>query len=138
MILDSSAIVHVLMTMKGEALQHLEGRGTLDLARYEIGNVIWKEAVLYGNVQLSEALVMAEYAARILLQMNILKVETAEQASETMRLAIEQGLTYYDAAYVYHARSTPPLVTEDVQLLKKAKQADVEAVTVSQVMEAET
>lgn len=78
---------------------------------------------------------MAEYAARILLQMKILKVETAEQAAETMKLAIEKGLTYYDAVYVYHSRRLPPLVTEDIQLLKKAKQADVEAMTVDQFLE---
>lgn len=131
-------MAYILLTEKESALQHLEGRRTLDLARYEIGNVVWKESVLFGNISDSEARAIIEYTARIIGQMRVLRVETPEDSSGTMKLATEHGLTYYDAAYAYHATSQPPLVTEDMQLLKKAGQIGIEAITVSQLLEGVT
>lgn len=135
MILDSSAIALILLTEKGDALEHLEGKDTLDLARYEIGNVIWKETALLGNIPPSEAITMVGYAARILGQMNLLGIETPGEASDTMRLAIEHGLTFYDAGYLHHAVADQPLVTEDDGLRRKAEEAGVEVITVAQLLE---
>jgi len=78
---------------------------------------------------------MAGYAARILNQMIVLRIETPEEASETMELAIERGLTYYDAAYLHRAESNQPLVTEDDELRVKAGEVGVEAITVKQLLE---
>jgi len=107
----------------------------LDLAYYEIGNVIWKEASLFDNISPSAARAMAGYAARIINNMVVLRIDTSEEASETMRLAIEQGLTYYDAAYLRHAEVNQPLVTEDDKLRRKAGAVGVEAITVRQLLE---
>jgi len=125
----------LLLTEKGDALPHLEGNHTLDLAYYEIGNVIWKESALFGNITPEGARAMAGYAARIISHMIVLRTDTPGEASETMKLAIERGLTYYAAAYLHHAESQQPLVTEDNKLRKKAEEAGVEAITVKQLLE---
>jgi predicted nucleic acid-binding protein len=78
---------------------------------------------------------MAGYAARIINHMIVLRTDTPGEASETMKLAIERGLTYYDAAYLHHAESKQPLVTEDDKLRTKAEEAGVEAITVKQMLE---
>ena len=116
-------------------MRHLEGNHTLDLAYYEIGNVIWKESALFGNISPTGARAMAGYAARILNHMIVLRIETPEEASETMELAIERGLTYYDAAYLHRAEGNQPLVTEDGELRMKAGEVGVEAITVRQLLE---
>jgi len=125
----------MLLTEKGDALRHLEENHTLDLAYYEIGNVIWKESALFGNISPEGARAMAGYAARIISHMIVLRTDTPGEASETMRLAVERGLTYYDAAYLHHAGSKRPLVTEDGTLRKKAEEIGVEALTVRQLLE---
>jgi predicted nucleic acid-binding protein len=78
---------------------------------------------------------MAGYAARILNHMIVLRIVTPEEASETMKLATEQGLTYYDAAYLHRAEGNQPLVTEDDKLRMKAKEIGVEAITVKHLLE---
>ena len=78
---------------------------------------------------------MAGYAARILNHMIVLRIETPEEASEMMELAIERGLTYYDAAYLHRAEGNQPLVTEDDELRVKAGEVGVEAITVEQLLE---
>ena len=77
---------------------------------------------------------MAGYAARIISHMIVLCIETPRDASETMALAIERGLTYYDAAYLHRAEDNPPLVTEDEKLRTKAGEVGVEAITVEQML----
>lgn len=52
-----------------------------------------------------------------------------------MNLALKQGLTYYDAAYLHLAEGYQPLVTEDDQLRIKAVEVGVEAITVKQLLE---
>jgi len=51
MILDSSAIIGILQKFKGKAISILEDKFTLDLALYELGNVIWKEWRLTKRIQ---------------------------------------------------------------------------------------
>jgi len=78
---------------------------------------------------------MVGYAVRILNHMIVLRTDTPGEASETMKLAIERGLTYYDAAYLHHAENNQPLVTEDNKLRTRAEEAGVEAITVKQLLE---
>lgn len=78
---------------------------------------------------------MAGYAVRLLNHMIVLSIDTSEKASETMNLALKQGLTYYDAAYLHLAEGYQPLVTEDDQLRIKAVEVGVEAITVKQLLE---
>lgn len=45
-LLDTSAIAILLKRLGREALKYIAGMHTLDLARYEMGNVVWKECTV--------------------------------------------------------------------------------------------
>lgn len=54
-LLDPSAIAIILRRFQEKSVEVLEGKITLDLARYELGNVILKECALEGSMSLDEA-----------------------------------------------------------------------------------
>lgn len=50
-----------------------------------------------------------------------LKVLSDPPADEVMKVAVDKGLTFYDASYVYSAEANNlTLVSEDKELIKKA------------------
>ena len=50
-----------------------------------------------------------------------LKVLSDPPADEVMKVAVDRGLTFYDASYVYSAEANNlTLVSEDKELIKKA------------------
>lgn len=57
MIFDSSSIITILQMFRGKAIRVLEDKFTLDLALYELGNIVWKECVLRGTFKPNEAVV---------------------------------------------------------------------------------
>ncbi len=54
---DSSAIFRAI---KENKIEFLTGNYTLELARYELGNIIWKDYVLHAKVSEQEAKMMAK------------------------------------------------------------------------------
>ncbi|BDC17482.1 hypothetical protein HS5_03720 [Acidianus sp. HS-5] len=53
--------------------------------------------------------------------MEKLKVLSNPPANEVMKVAVNMGLTFYDASYVYSAKvNNLTLVSEDKDLIKKA------------------
>ena len=131
-LLDSSAIAIILRRLKENAIEVLEGKATLDLARYELGNIIWKEHALRGLISKSEVLNKVEHIASVLEIMDVERIESREELRGVMELAAELKLTFYDASYLYKAKSLGlALVTEDEDLMEKAKSADIETLTAS-------
>ena len=100
-----------------EALSLLEGAELYapPLLAYELTSVARKKALKYPQLRerISEALEIG-----LSLDINWTEVDHLE----VLRLALETGLTTYDASYLYLAR-TPgiPLVTFDERLAGKAK-----------------
>ncbi|MEM2123456.1 MAG: hypothetical protein QXE79_07465 [Candidatus Bathyarchaeia archaeon] len=45
---DSSSIAIILKRLREDSVEALEGKITLDLTCYELGNVVWKEHVIKG------------------------------------------------------------------------------------------
>jgi len=134
-ILDSSAIAVILRRLKEKSIDVIKDGITLDLAKYELGNVIWKECVLKGTITFEEAINRAENLARILDIMRIEEIESDEDFKGVMRLATKLGLTFYDASYLHVAKQTrSELVTEDTELYEKAKQVGVKSMTVSELL----
>lgn len=127
-VFDASAIAKLLRTRLGKAIHILAGNTTLDLAYYELGNIIWKEHTLEKTIGMGEALEKTRMLAAILAEM---RVETVMgELVETLRLAATHRLTFYDAAYLEKAKSRGlTLVTEDRELLGKAAKAGVRATT---------
>jgi len=132
--MDASSIGVLLGRMKEKAVEFLEGTVTLDLALYELGNFIWKECVLKRIISRKEALERIEDLVKILGLMDLEKLEK-EDVGSTMILAVDLDLTFYDASYLYIAKSRNMiLITEDKELLEKAKRIGVKAVRVEEYL----
>ncbi len=115
LLLDSSAIFRAI---KENRIEVLKGNHTLDLARYELGNIIWKNYVLHEKVSEPQAKMLAKTVKRALSLMNVLGIGDDEE--EILETAIQLKITFYDASYVYFARKKQlSLVTEDSRLIKK-------------------
>jgi len=86
-------------------------------------------------IGLEEAVRKAEQIAKILEVIKLENIESAEEFKEVMKLAAELKLTFYDASYLQVAkRMGIPLVTEDKELLEKAKDVSVKALNVDEFL----
>lgn len=116
-IFDSSSIFRAI---KENAVEVLAGNYTLDLARYELGNIIWKEHALHKRINADELRSLVRLVKDVLNLMEILTVNCNEE--EILDVSKKLRLTFYDASYICHAKDRQiPLVTEDAELLSKTK-----------------
>lgn len=134
-VLDSSAIAVILRRLGKKAVKIIRGKTTLDLAGYELGNIIWKECILKGHITPEEAMSRAEEIAKILEIMRVELVESSEGFMEVMQLSTELKITFYDASYLYIAKKNRlTLITEDVELKEKAERMNLTAISVGQLL----
>ena len=112
---DSSAIFKAIKENKIEALV---GNYTLELARYELGNVLWKNFALQVKATDQEIKILTKVIKQTLNMMEILQINCNEQ--EILQTAAKLEITFYDASYAHCANVKElTLITEDSQLLKK-------------------
>jgi len=112
---DSSAIFRAI---KENKIEFLNGNYTLELARYELGNIIWKDTVLRAKLSKHESQMIAKTIKHTLTVMEVLQIAGREE--EIIDTAAEHKITFYDASYVYFAKEKEiPLITEDLRLIKK-------------------
>jgi len=113
---DSSAIINLCGEKKTDKL--LNG-WTLNLAFYELGNAVWKQVYLHKKITVNEANTLLDTLTEIFRKLR--KPET-EEALETLKIAIKESLTYYDASYIHAAMENGlTLVTDDKQLYTTSK-----------------
>ena len=116
-LLDSSAIFSAI---KENRIEVLKGNYTLDLARYELGNIIWKNYALQKKVSEHEAKMMAKTIKHTLGLMDVIDIAGNEE--EILETAIHLKITFYDASYSHFAKTKQlKLITEDSRLIKKIK-----------------
>ncbi|MDT7887047.1 MAG: type II toxin-antitoxin system VapC family toxin [Thermoproteota archaeon] len=133
-LIDASSIAILLGKIKEKTVEFLINVATLDLALYELGNFIWKECILKKNISKEEALNMVKDLTDILGLMDLEKIEM-ENVRNVMMIALDLKLTFYDASYPYVAKSKDKiLVTNDNELLDKAKRIGVEAIRVEEFL----
>ena len=114
MIYDASSIYRAIEV--GEHDKLLEGK-TLDLAMYELGNVVWKE-VTRDKISSNDGIKLIRFIAKVISLMESLEIGIK---SEVLKIAVESNLSYYDASYLYASISMKDmLVTEDKKLLDRA------------------
>jgi len=114
-LLDTNALLDLIRRRK-----MIENYYILDLTIYEIGNVIWKETILFKNLTEREAIEFMKNIINILQNINIIRIQ--EDLDKIMEIAIREELTYYDAAYLYFAEKNKLiLVTNDKKLYNVAK-----------------
>ena len=121
MIFDASSIYRAI---EANALDKiLEGK-TIDLALYELGNVVWK-AVIRDKISSDEGVKLIEFISKVISLMEVKKIGIK---NEVLKLAVENNLSYYDASYLYASISQKEiLVTEDKKLLNCALRNGVNA-----------
>lgn len=96
---DSSAI---LKAIKENTVETLLGNNTLELTRYELGNVLWKESTLQKRLTNDESKRLVRLVKQVLNIMQVLEVDCHEEA--ILDAAQRLKLTFYDASYVFYAR----------------------------------
>ncbi|MBS7645410.1 MAG: type II toxin-antitoxin system VapC family toxin [Candidatus Bathyarchaeia archaeon] len=108
---DPSAIINLCGEKR---LDRLLGGWTLNLAFYELGNAVWKQTHLHKAVKPEDAYIVLESLIEVFKR---LKKPEAEDALRTLRLSLDEGITYYDASYIQAAIDNDlTLVTDDLQL----------------------
>ncbi|MCZ7357330.1 MAG: type II toxin-antitoxin system VapC family toxin [Candidatus Methanoperedens sp.] len=121
MIYDASSIYRAIEI--GDFNKLLEGK-TLDLAQYELGNVVWKE-VTRKKISESEGAKLIKFISKVISLMEILKIGIK---NEVLKVAVDNNLSYYDASYLYASISMKDvLVTEDKKLLDRAIECSADA-----------
>lgn len=134
-ILDSSAIAMTLKRLKERSIEALKGKTILDLARYELGDIIWRGCALKNIISAEEALNEVENVAKVLKFTIVKGVGSSEEFKGVMELAVKLKLTFCDAAYLYVAKANGfTLVTEDKEPNEKAADSNVKAMTVDEFL----
>lgn len=94
----------------------------LSLTFYEVGNAIWKEHYLRKKVK--DPIALAMFFHKFLRKFKVIEDPPLE---EVMKTAVEGGLTYYDASYLYAATSLGLiLVSNDKDLIGKKNTISLE------------
>lgn len=114
MLFDASSIYTAVSKGKAAALK---GFYSVILARYELGNIIWKETVLRKTYSASEGISVVNFFDKILSEMKLMHPDL----DAVFKTAVQFHLSYYDASYIYAAIDAKiPLVTEDKKIKDKA------------------
>ncbi|HUV02129.1 MAG TPA: type II toxin-antitoxin system VapC family toxin [Desulfobacteria bacterium] len=112
MLFDASSIY--LLAKEGR-IEILIGKSTLSLAIYELGNAILKDIRIFKSISPEEGMKALSFLRKILEKMEVHAIGRNEV--QILKFAGEQGLTFYDAAYLQMALELEaPLVTEDEKL----------------------
>jgi predicted nucleic acid-binding protein len=112
---DSSAIIRAI---KENKIDLLTGNDTLEIARYELGNIVWKDYLLQSKISKEEARALMIAIKHALNAMEVHEIISKEE--EILETCGQFKITFYDASYAYFAKSKAlTLVTEDLHLTKK-------------------
>ena len=114
---DTSSIFRAI---KENQVECLIGNSTLELARYELGNVLWKNYFLHKKATDHETRSLTKIVKDALSLMVIEQIGCTEE--KILEIAARLRISFYDASYVYHAKAKKyALVTEDQQLAGKVE-----------------
>ncbi len=116
-VFDSSSIFRAIIENRVDKL--VDGYTDI-LAKYELGNIIWKNYYLKNKISSDEYTILYRMVSKTLGLLKILMMDGYEE--EILNIAAKLGITFYDAVYVYHSiRLDIPLVTEDKKLVAKVQ-----------------
>lgn len=125
---DASSIVNLI---KRGLIKPFSNGISLDLALYESLNAIWKEYQLLKKLDKDSASLFVDIIEAVFNVVRVLSIRGLEK--EIFNLASKEGLTIYDASYLYIAlKNRFILVTDDEKLKNKASKY-VKVVTSSEL-----
>jgi len=114
---DSSSIFKAI---KSNTIEVLTGNYTLEIARYELGNILWKERSIFRRIDDDELEGLVRLVKKTLNLLKVLNIECHEE--EIAKLAKDLKITFYDASYTFHSKEMNlKLITEDKELKAKIK-----------------
>ena len=120
-LLDASVLYPLIVRMRERVMELSHLFSVLDLTRYEVGNVLWKE---HGRGRIKDLGAAVEMFEEFFDEV---EVRRAPEMEAVLRLAVEEGLTFYDASYLAAAREAEiVLVTEDEDLVRFPESINVE------------
>jgi len=109
---DSSSLVYAVRLKR---IGVLAGNCIQWLTVYEVLNALWRETYVLRKISRKEAGSLLDVFIQLLSYLKMLDPSGLE--SELFKIAVETGLTVYDASYLALARREKlTLVTEDVKL----------------------
>ncbi len=119
LIFDSSSLIRMIRDWGEKALFALKSEHTIDLASYEIGNVLWKMVFIHKSITRDEALMVLLEFQKFLQMM---KIHPLQDPNAVLQAAVTFGITYYDASYVnLTIKLGGILVTDDRKLINATK-----------------
>ncbi len=120
LLFDASALLNIIRLRKQDAYRLLKGNLTLSLTKYEVGNALWKEALLLKRVSIDEALETMSLLDRVL---KIMETVNPTNPYLTLNLAYKLQTTYYDASYIVAStEKNAKLITDDTKLTRKVEE----------------
>lgn len=128
-LLDASSLLKLIM--EGD-VETSNGAYTLDLVRYELGNIIWRKVKLLKDISYGDGEKIMDATVRVLKTMKVTDISGFED--DVLKLARSESLSYYDAAYMEAARRMGlNLVTEDQKLLRVCEKLGHPATSVKDI-----
>jgi predicted nucleic acid-binding protein len=126
---DASSLVYAI---KLKRISVLAGNYVQELTIYEMLNALWKETYILRRMSRKEAESLLDVFVQLLSYLKILDLRGLE--NEVFKIAVENGLTAYDASYLTLARREKlTLVTEDVKLRNVASTM-IRAVSLNEIL----
>jgi predicted nucleic acid-binding protein len=113
-LLDASSIFNLFQRGKYSIL--IAG-ATIPLAKYEIGNILWKNYKIRNRISKKEA----QEIGNVLFELIDSMEQIVSSSISVLNLSLEEGLTFYDSSYLISAiESGYEFVTDDLKLHKIA------------------
>lgn len=120
LLLDASALLNIIRSLGKKSIPLIRGNYVLTLTSYEVGNVLWEEAILLKRITVEEALQLLKIINSVLTLLNTMELQDREL---TLKVACTLKITYYDAAYIVTAyKLNAELVTDDDKLRRKVEE----------------
>ncbi|BCU69982.1 type II toxin-antitoxin system VapC family toxin [Stygiolobus caldivivus] len=114
-VFDASSIIRLISEKR---VGVLGGNYTVPLAKFELGNTVWKYVILHKTLSEDEGLRLINIISEVLTTMDVIDVDEVE----VEKVALTYKLSFYDASYVQLAIGLSlPLVTEDKKLKEKVR-----------------
>ena len=138
-IFDASALLNLIRKAGSNAIEIVKENYILDLTLYEIGNALWKEAILLKRISLEEALKTISFIENLRKILIAKSLSDEDLLPKVLKISLQQKITYYDAAYITIAQNQKlTLITDDSKLIKTAKKLGVKTKTSSILIKAQS
>lgn len=117
---DASAILNTIKNNDSASLGIFNKQHALDLTLYEVSNAIWRLAYREKKITREQSLALLDSVLLLMQHMQIISIRGMER--HVQELAMSEGLTVYDTAYLAVAEKLNlVLVTDDRELERAAK-----------------